>query len=434
MSASQPARVPAGVRTGGGFAATGHADPGTDLLERSGAAVDRELFDRFGASARHWGNRLVTGAPVVVPEVVGPVRSREALRLVDVAGGAAAVSRRWARDPRDAPVAALFTPFGRLDVDEQRAVIRTSTGPSQGNGAGWGPRPVRRRAAGPTPPRWDPRSTPPGPAPRRRSGLDRPRGHQYLNGRLDLVQEAVASSPTSCTPSCTVQPTATGPARGVGVTDQQPATTPRISPVRSAPDGTGSPGSPPARGSGRSWVGQRRAGGAHGGRLRVRRRHRRDAARPPAPHLARHRGSAASVLREEHTRATSRPRRSPRRTRWPVPAPNACGRGTAGRRSPERSELDEEPADSTRWLRRRAAHRGCPAAAAGRRRSMVRPPRFRWASVSLSRPERIRFAGRRPPGIGVGDRVRGGWVTRRWVGWPSCRRWVWWSRSGSGRR
>ena len=36
-----------------------------------------------------------------------------------------AVSRRWAHDPADQAVAALFTPFGRLDTDEQRAVIRT---------------------------------------------------------------------------------------------------------------------------------------------------------------------------------------------------------------------------------------------------------------------------------------------------------------------
>ena len=51
--------------------------------------------------------------------------SRDAARLVDDAGGAVAVSRRWAHDPADPAVAALFTPFGRLDTDEQRAVIRT---------------------------------------------------------------------------------------------------------------------------------------------------------------------------------------------------------------------------------------------------------------------------------------------------------------------
>ena len=43
---------------GGRFASSRHTDPGTDLLERSDAATERELFDRFTASARHWGNRL----------------------------------------------------------------------------------------------------------------------------------------------------------------------------------------------------------------------------------------------------------------------------------------------------------------------------------------------------------------------------------------
>ena len=41
------------------------------------------------------------------------------------AGGATAVSRRWAKDPQNPAVTALFTPFGRLDIDEQQAVIRT---------------------------------------------------------------------------------------------------------------------------------------------------------------------------------------------------------------------------------------------------------------------------------------------------------------------
>jgi len=310
MPASPPLRVPAGVPTGGRFSASRHTDPGTDLLERTDAAAERELFERFSASARHWGNRLgvdaddllqdtavefyatlarrrgaddpqpglngrtvkattptspmtnpggwihriayniaarrvagtnssadlaamreyrtrlqaaenrsgrglspaeadgladeirlarpprrrptpgfhrrvrtvstaalgpdwdtpdesnplggnefpahtagaaaeaalsgsgstarvaarglawdavagVTGAPVVVPEVLDPGTSREAARLVEGAGGAAAVSRRWSRDPEDSAVAALFTPFGRLDTEEQRAVIRT---------------------------------------------------------------------------------------------------------------------------------------------------------------------------------------------------------------------------------------------------------------------------------------------------------------------
>ena len=67
----------------------------------------------------------MTGAPVVVPDVLDPGTSREAARLVDEAGGAIAVARRWARNPQTPAVTALFTPFGRLDTDEQRAVIRT---------------------------------------------------------------------------------------------------------------------------------------------------------------------------------------------------------------------------------------------------------------------------------------------------------------------
>jgi hypothetical protein len=58
MPPAQPSRVPAGVPAGGRFAASRHTDPGTDLLDRSDAAAERELFDRFSASARHWGNRL----------------------------------------------------------------------------------------------------------------------------------------------------------------------------------------------------------------------------------------------------------------------------------------------------------------------------------------------------------------------------------------
>ena len=58
MPVAQPARVPAGVPAGGRFAASRHTDPGTDLLESTDPATERELFDRFTASARHWGNRL----------------------------------------------------------------------------------------------------------------------------------------------------------------------------------------------------------------------------------------------------------------------------------------------------------------------------------------------------------------------------------------
>ena len=58
MSIAQPSRVPAGVPAGGRFSASQHTDPGTDVLERTDPVTERELFDRFSASARHWGNRL----------------------------------------------------------------------------------------------------------------------------------------------------------------------------------------------------------------------------------------------------------------------------------------------------------------------------------------------------------------------------------------
>ncbi len=67
----------------------------------------------------------MTGAPVVVPDFIDPAASREALRHVDDAGGAVAVARRWVCDPHDPAASALFSPFGRLDTEEQRAVIRT---------------------------------------------------------------------------------------------------------------------------------------------------------------------------------------------------------------------------------------------------------------------------------------------------------------------
>ena len=50
--------MPAGVPTGGRFAASRRTDPGTDLLDATDAGSERELFGRFSASARHWGNRL----------------------------------------------------------------------------------------------------------------------------------------------------------------------------------------------------------------------------------------------------------------------------------------------------------------------------------------------------------------------------------------
>jgi hypothetical protein len=97
----------------------------------AGAAAEN-LLSRSGSPGRVAARGLawdavaeVTGAPVVVPTVLDPSRSREALRIVDAAGRSAAASRRWSRDPDDPAVAALFTPSGRLDMDEQRAVIRT---------------------------------------------------------------------------------------------------------------------------------------------------------------------------------------------------------------------------------------------------------------------------------------------------------------------
>ena len=97
----------------------------------AGAAAEKRLTangnrGRVAARDLAWDAVAdVTGAPVVVPDVIDPRSSRDAARLVDDAGGAVAVSRRWAHDPADPAVAALFTPFGRLDTDEQRAVIRT---------------------------------------------------------------------------------------------------------------------------------------------------------------------------------------------------------------------------------------------------------------------------------------------------------------------
>jgi hypothetical protein len=95
-------------------------------------AVAENLLSRSGSPGRAAARRLawdavadVTGAPVVVPEVIDPGTARDAARLVDDAGGATAVSRRWVIDPRNPAVTALFTPFGRLDSVEQQAVIRT---------------------------------------------------------------------------------------------------------------------------------------------------------------------------------------------------------------------------------------------------------------------------------------------------------------------
>ena len=106
-------------------------ETGEFRVHTAGAAAENLLSSR-GSPGRAAARRLawdvvtdVTGAPVVVPEVIDPGTSREAARIVDAAGGPVAVSRRWARDPQDPAVTALFTPFGRLDSGEQQAVIRT---------------------------------------------------------------------------------------------------------------------------------------------------------------------------------------------------------------------------------------------------------------------------------------------------------------------
>ena len=110
------------------------ADPlsGTEFAAHTAGAVAENMLARNVSSDRTAARGLawdavadVTGAPVVVSDVLDPGTSREAARLVDEAGGAIAVARRWARNPRDPAVTALFTPFGRLDTEEQRAVIRT---------------------------------------------------------------------------------------------------------------------------------------------------------------------------------------------------------------------------------------------------------------------------------------------------------------------
>ena len=105
---------------------------GNEFRAHTPGAVAEELLSRSGSPGRAAARRLawdavadVTGAPVVVPEVIDPGTARDAARLVDDAGGATAVSRRWALDPRQPAVIALFTPFGRLDSVEQQAVIRT---------------------------------------------------------------------------------------------------------------------------------------------------------------------------------------------------------------------------------------------------------------------------------------------------------------------
>jgi len=100
--------VPAGVPTGGRFAASRHADPGTDLL---GAGSERELFGRFNASARHWGNRL--GVDV-----------EDLLQDTAVEFYATLARRRSAGDPRPG-------------LNGREVTVRSAAGSGMVNPGGW---------------------------------------------------------------------------------------------------------------------------------------------------------------------------------------------------------------------------------------------------------------------------------------------------------
>ena len=100
--------MPAGVPTGGRFAASRHADPGTDLL---GAGSERELFGRFNASARHWGNRL--GVDV-----------EDLLQDTAVEFYATLARRRTAGDPRPG-------------LNGREVTVRSAAGSGMVNPGGW---------------------------------------------------------------------------------------------------------------------------------------------------------------------------------------------------------------------------------------------------------------------------------------------------------
>ena len=100
--------MPAGVPTGGRFAASRHADPGTDLL---GAGSERELFGRFNASARHWGNRL--GVDV-----------EDLLQDTAVEFYATLARRRSAGDPRPG-------------LNGREVTVRSAAGSGMVNPGGW---------------------------------------------------------------------------------------------------------------------------------------------------------------------------------------------------------------------------------------------------------------------------------------------------------
>lgn len=108
-----------------------HVDGGEFAAHTHGALAERVLTER-GASGRAAAKGLawdavadVTGAPIGVPEILNPTAARQASRLVDEAGGACAVARRWRENPADPSESALFAPFGQLDEGERAAVVRT---------------------------------------------------------------------------------------------------------------------------------------------------------------------------------------------------------------------------------------------------------------------------------------------------------------------
>jgi hypothetical protein len=105
---------------------------GGEFAAHTAGAVAETLLAGEGRSGRAAAQGLawdvvaeVTGAPVVVPEVLDPAVARRAARRVQDAGGAAAVARAARGGVSGEDVGALCVPFGRLDDDERAAVVRT---------------------------------------------------------------------------------------------------------------------------------------------------------------------------------------------------------------------------------------------------------------------------------------------------------------------
>jgi len=105
---------------------------GAEFAAHTHGAIAERMLAGPGPRARQSARGLawdavadLTGAPIVVPEILDPPAARRAARLVDEAGGATAVARRWPDDAHGPAAGALFTPFGQLDEDERAAVIRT---------------------------------------------------------------------------------------------------------------------------------------------------------------------------------------------------------------------------------------------------------------------------------------------------------------------